>query len=148
MIMNRRIGIRTWLLIVFVILLFAPFKYVVIIWDFVSPYNIFGIPLWVFIAFGLYFVIFLKKKNSSGVSTTGSISATNVLATAMAAEKFLKKPSVSSEDPDVEIISVNRQLTGWEISYRHHNYKVGIQKQKFSSNTTSLSTGSFKIKWR
>ena len=71
---------------------------------------------------------------------------TNIL-TAMAAAKALKQPSVYSEDPNIEILSVHRKLNKWEVTYKYKDNKHGIQKQKFSGNTTSMSTGSFKINW-
>ena len=70
------------------------------------------------------------------------------LITGMAAAKALKQPSVYSEDPNIEILSVHRKLTKWEISYKYKdNKRHGIQKQKFNSNTRSMSTGNFKIEW-
>jgi hypothetical protein len=68
------------------------------------------------------------------------------LVTGMVAAEALKQPSVYSEDPNVEILSVHRKFTKWEVTYKYKdNKRHGIQKQKFSRNTTSISTGDFKI---
>jgi hypothetical protein len=68
------------------------------------------------------------------------------LITGVAVAKALKQPSVYSEDPNVIILSVHRKMTKWEVSYKD-NKSPGIKKQKFSSNTKSMSTGDFKINW-
>lgn len=129
-------------LIVVIVLCFTPISYLTRIWDFISPYDIYGIPLWMFIVFALYLFLVPKKRKSSGVSPTG------VAVAGIVAHKYLKKPSVYSEDPNIEIISVNPKLTEWEVAYRYINKeRIGIQKQKFSGNATSLSTGKFKINW-
>jgi hypothetical protein len=84
-----------------------------------------------------------KTANNKEVKEEKEIGLFTKLAGATVAYNMSKQPTVTCNNPEIEILSVHRKRTRWEITYKKGSF---TKKRHFSINTTSLS-GGFNVKW-